>query len=82
MKPELRIPNREGSFDLTGIGERIRLVRKAVSNESQSELGQALGICRRSLAKYEQGTVSVPIEILIKISEHYNVSVLWLLGAK
>ena len=74
------LPNCEGKFNLHQIGERIRIARKVQSNETQEDLGIFLGVGRRSVAKYERGFERVPINTLVKISEHYDVSLLWLLG--
>jgi transcriptional regulator with XRE-family HTH domain len=73
------IPSSEGNWDLAGLGERIRNIRM-LHKETQSELGEHLGVTRRSVANYERGTACIPVNVLLKISEHYDVSVLWLLG--
>jgi len=42
---------------------------------SQSIVAESLAITRDRLAKYEEGKSQPPIEILVKISHHYHVSI-------
>jgi len=63
------------------IGERIREIRKG-KGLTQIEFSKILGITQDKLSKYENGKVKVPIEILLKISEEFNISLDWLLKGK
>jgi len=63
------------------IGERIREIRKE-KEFTQIEFSKILGITQDKLSKYENGKVGVPIEILLKISDEFKISLNWLLKGK
>ena len=76
------IPSCEGVCDINGIGNRIRIARKAFSTDSQSDLAEYLDVGRRTIMNYESGTVQIPIDKLIRIGQKYDISILWLLGVE
>jgi transcriptional regulator with XRE-family HTH domain len=63
------------------IGERIREIRKE-KGLTQIEFSKILGITQDKLSKYETGKVGVPIEIILKISDEFKISLDWLLKGK
>lgn len=63
------------------VGQRIAQKRKE-QNLSQEALGEALGVSRQSISKWE-GDNSLPeIEKLVAMSKLFSVSVGWLLGVE
>ena len=63
------------------IGERIAQKRKE-NNLSQEALGEALGVSRQSISKWESDNSLPEIEKLIAMSKLFSVSVGWLLGVE
>lgn len=45
----------------------------------QREIAEILNCSQRVYSNYERGDLDIPTEILIKLSEHYNVSVDYIL---
>lgn len=62
------------------IGQKIRELRTS-HKISQKELIKMLDISHASLSAYENGNKLPSLEILIKISKYFNVSLDWLCGA-
>ena len=60
-------------------GKRLFELRES-RGESQQELADSIGITRQSLSRYELGERTANIDLLKKISEHYNISADYLLG--
>ena len=60
------------------IYRRIRDLRED-SDTTQAELGKELNVSQRCYSHFENGTRSIPLDILIKLADHYNVSVDYLL---
>ena len=58
---------------------RIRDLRED-HDLKQSALASILGISQTLYSKYEIGTCSIPIDILIQLSRLYNTSIDYLLG--
>jgi|Deesub1362B_J571_1020462.scaffolds.fasta_scaffold00015_177 transcriptional regulator with XRE-family HTH domain len=63
------------------IGSRIREVRKE-KKLTQVEFAELFDITQDKLSKYETGMVCAPIELLLKISEKFKISLNWLLKGK
>ena len=59
--------------------QRIRDLRED-ADLSQTEMGKIINLPQRTYAYYESGQRTIPPEILIKLSEYYNVSVDYILG--
>lgn len=59
--------------------ENIRNLRED-HDKKQQELADYLHIKQTTYSKYELGKINIPIEVLIKLSDYYNVSVDYLLG--
>lgn len=47
---------------------------------TQRQIAEYLNIAQRTYSGYENGTRSMPIELLIKLAEYYQTSVDYLLG--
>jgi DNA-binding XRE family transcriptional regulator len=56
------------------LNQNIRHLRETVANTSQQGLAQILGLTRGQVASYE-GNTEPPLDILKKISKHFNVSI-------
>ena len=46
----------------------------------QRELADILGCSQRVYSNYERGDLDIPTEVLIKLAQHYNTSVDYILG--
>ena len=60
-------------------GERLRLLRESV-HYSQMKFGDLFGIGQSSVARYEKGEASPPLELLVKVADHFDVSLDYILG--
>lgn len=58
---------------------KIKELRKKF-NETQTELGKIIGTDKSTVSKYENETYIIPPEVLIKIADHYGVTVDYILG--
>ena len=47
---------------------------------NQTDIASILHVSQRSYSHYEKGTRGIPIDILIQLSRHYNVSIDYLVG--
>ena len=63
------------------IGERIARIRKE-NGLSQEAFGEALGVSRQSISKWESNQTIPEVEKLLMIHKQYQVSVGWLLGTE
>lgn len=63
------------------IGERLKSLRKT-SKETQEEVAKAIGVTRAAYSHFENNRNEPDIEIIRKLSEHYNVSTDYILGNK
>lgn len=59
--------------------QRIRDLRED-SDLKQRELAEILGCSQRVYSNYERGDLDIPTEVLIKLAQHYGVSVDYILG--
>lgn len=59
--------------------QRIRDLRED-SDLKQRELAEILGCSQRVYSNYERGDLDIPTNVLIKLSQHYGVSVDYILG--
>ena len=58
---------------------RIRELRED-SDLTQREMAEILACSQRVYSTYECGDVDIPTELLIRLADHYQVSVDYLLG--
>ena len=61
------------------IGETIKALR-CEKNYTQKELAEILNITPGCLSKYESDKILIPIDIVVKLSDIFNVSVDYLVG--
>ena len=61
---------------------RFRKLRELrVLNElTQTDLAKILNCTQQSLSAYEKGTRDVPVDVLIKYAEYFDVSIDYLVG--
>ena len=58
---------------------RIRGIRED-SDLTQKDIAKILNVAQRTYSGYENGTRNIPIQVVIKLSLYYGVSVDYLLG--
>ena len=61
--------------------DNIRNLRED-ADKTQTEIAEYLNIKQTTYSKYELGKINVPIEMLIKIADYYDVSLDYLVGRK
>ena len=61
------------------IFRRIRELRED-RDLTQTELADYLGVRQTTYSKYELGRIEVPVEVLIKLADYYQVSLDYLVG--
>lgn len=61
--------------------ENIRNLRED-ADKTQTEIAEYLNIKQTTYSKYELRKINVPIEMLIKIADYYDVSLDYLVGRK
>lgn len=59
--------------------ERIRDLRED-NDLKQKDLASYLSVDQSTYSDYENGRINVPVDMLIKIAEYYNVSLDYLVG--
>ena len=59
--------------------QRIRDLRED-NDKTQNELAEYLNIKQTTCSKYELGKINIPIEMLIKLADFYDVSLDYLTG--
>lgn len=59
--------------------ERLKEIRKD-NDYTQIEIAKILGITQVQYSRYETGERLIPITLLIKLADYYNVSIDYLLG--
>lgn len=50
------------------------------SDLSQKKISEILHISQRSYSHYETGSRGIPVEMLIRIADYYNISIDYLVG--
>ncbi len=66
-------------LSVIGMYIRIRNLRED-SDTTQAQMAKILNCSQQVYSNYELGQRDIPTDILIKLSEHYNVSTDYLLG--
>ena len=61
------------------IFRRIREMRED-RDLTQTALADYLGVRQTTYSKYELGRIEVPVEVLIKLADYYQVSLDYLVG--
>ena len=60
-------------------GERLRVLRES-GGYTQVKFGELFRIGQSSVARYEKSEASPPLELLVKIADHFDVSLDYILG--
>ena len=60
--------------------ERIREIRED-NHLTQQKIADLLHIGQRTYADYESGKTRIPVDSLIILAKHYNVSMVYITGA-
>ena len=66
-------------FSREQFGQRLKQLRKSCG-ETQSDLGEVLGVYKTQISEIEKGNASTTLEKLVLICQHYHVSSDYLLG--
>lgn len=61
--------------------KRIRDLRED-KDKTQAELAKYLNITQTTYSKYELGRISIPIDVVVKLADYYDVSLDYLVGRK
>ena len=56
------------------IGQFLKELRKE-KNMTQEELGSRVGVTNKTISKWENGNYMPPVDVLVLLSEIYNVSI-------
>ena len=59
--------------------ENIRNLRED-NDKVQTELAEYLNVKQTTYSKYELGKINIPIDVLIKLADYYDVSIDYLVG--
>jgi transcriptional regulator with XRE-family HTH domain len=59
--------------------ENIRNLREDV-DQTQTQLAEYLNVKQTTYSKYELGKINIPVEVLIKLADYYDVSIDYLVG--
>ena len=59
--------------------ERIRALRED-NDFNQTEIAEILNVCQKTYSDYELGRTRIPIDNIIKLAKHYNVSLDYICG--
>lgn len=59
--------------------ENIRNLRED-NDKKQKEIAEVLNVKQTTYSKYELGKINIPIEVFIKLSDYYSVSIDYLVG--
>lgn len=57
---------------------RIKELRKS-RHLTQEELGEIISVTQQNLSKYENDVYEVPIDVIVKLSRYFNVTIEYLL---
>ncbi len=59
--------------------ENIRNLREDV-DQTQTQLAEYLNVKQTTYSKYELGKINVPVEVLIKLADYYDVTIDYIVG--
>jgi transcriptional regulator with XRE-family HTH domain len=54
------------------LGEKLKKLRES-KNISRKELGEVIGVTDKTIGKYERGEVNPSEDVIVKISDYFNV---------
>lgn len=79
MSIELYILNYNFVGDIMKYIERIRALRED-NDFNQSQIAKLLNVCQKTYSDYELGKTRIPLESIIKLAKHYDVSLDYICG--
>lgn len=47
---------------------------------TQEEFGEIISVTQQNISKYENNVYEIPVDVLVKVSHYFNVSIEYLLG--
>ena len=59
--------------------ENIRNLREDV-DKTQTQLAEYLNVKQTTYSKYELGKINIPVEVLIKLADYYDVTIDYIVG--
>ncbi len=59
--------------------DNIRNLREDV-DQTQTQLANYLNVKQTTYSKYELGKINVPVEVLIKLADYYDVTLDYIVG--
>lgn len=59
--------------------ENIRNLREDV-DQTQTQLAEYLNVKQTTYSKYELGKINIPVEVLIKLADYYDVTIDYIVG--
>ena len=59
--------------------ENIRNLREDV-DQTQTQLADYLNVKQTTYSKYELGKINIPVEVLIKLADYYDVTIDYIVG--
>lgn len=59
--------------------ENIRNLREDV-DQTQTQLAEYLNVKQTTYSKYELGKINIPVEVLIKLADYYDVTLDYIVG--
>ena len=59
--------------------DNIRNLREDV-DKTQTELADYLNVKQTTYSKYELGKINIPVEVLIKLADYYDVTLDYIVG--
>jgi len=65
--------------DIMKYTERIRALRED-NDFNQTEIAEILNVGQKTYSDYELGKTRIPIDSIIKLAKHYNVSLDYICG--
>ena len=79
ISSEKNYKNMKKEIDTNEIGKRMNLIRLK-NNDTQNVVASILKVDQSNYSKYELGKINIPVEVLIKLSDFYDVSLDYLVG--
>jgi len=59
--------------------DNIRNLREDV-DQTQTQLAEYLNVKQTTYSKYELGKINIPVEVLIKLADYYDVTIDYIVG--
>lgn len=58
------------------------LVLRKENKKTQEEIANYLYVRQTTYSKYERGAINIPIDVIIRLADYYDVSVDYLVGRR